>query len=1474
MHEDYAHLNSLAWVDGDIIAGFRHCNNILRIDGATGDVRWHLGLSIYSRAEWEAGKTLQSNRGPAPLDFVNDPVLGFSGQHGGHYTRGGNLLVYDNNSHCTLPPGVSRETLEWPNCWVSTRAVEYAIDTANGEAVFQREFRLRGPGQGGWSGHAEPMANGDWFVSWSVTRGLSNSAVQVDAETDTEKLTVTVEHLVGGRVGEISTVRVVTISPVALAPRIEPLEATLLEAPEFHAGPSDRPRVIVAFNQPVADPATAASSATVTGATMSVAPHIEAGAPAHAYAFTLTPGGDDEILFTLNAGLACSSGGVCTAAGATLGSVPGPIVIPGPLAVAFGSTAYLVTEGSGVDIALQLDRAHGRSETLAIPIEVQGGSATPGLDFSAPSSASFGSTDTSRTFAVTVAADKLVEGDETVILGFPTTLPRGVSTGATTAATVTVLDATDDAITFTAPITEVAEGNSLDLTFSAGPGITFTADQTIDLAIAGSAQDADYTVSAGGATLNPPYAVTLPAGANRVAATIRVVDDAAAESSETIAVTASRNGHPIGSRALTIPASDGALPKVTAHAPSGGRPVEGTSLTFTLRRTGATTAQLPVTVSVTESGAMLGPNSPVAAAFEAGSATATVSVPTTGDSMAEDASEITLSVIAAGATDYEPGVPQSATATVADDDRATLGLTVMPSSIAEGATARIEVAIANGVTFAQDQEVALAVGGAASAADYTLSAGGGALAPPYLVTLRAGAASVEALLTAIDDDDKEDAETVTVSASIDSTPVGSGTITIQASDSALEIRVAAVQTEVTEGDAVEFTVTRTNSTEPTDLPELTVATTIVDAGNRLDGTAPASVTFGAGAMVETLSLATKNDTVVRSDPGEVTITLAPDAGSPPEYVVSGSPARVSVVDDDRAEFALSVSSTVVAEGERIAITVAIANGVTFDGAQTLTMFSAGKRGTATYGTDYSLVVGRRGNERESLNLRVNQNSATGTIRVADDALSEGAETIVIVAAHDGDPIAAPVTITIAASDGHPDTLLPPELDTATIDGDALTLLYTKPLDDGSGPATDHFAVRVDGSGRGVSGLQVEGAEVQLTLTSAAAHGERVEFDYTPGANPLRDIDGNAAPAESGVTAVETIVSAVGGGAAEGDPITFKVFLSRAVASDLVLDWSLADGTAQAGIDYEANPSGSLTIAAGDIEGTIEVLTLDDSQGEPDETFTLTLTEPSGFPFWAKLQIAAATGTIKNDDAGPPPPPPPPPPPDPDGDGDTGGSDTGNGGDGVGPPRAAFTTNAVCRDGLCRGLTGEPVTFDDASTGAVRFRTWDFGDGVTSQRRSVDHAWSEPGFYEVTLRVGSGADESSASKTFLVVASDPAGACSPDVQTLCLQDSRYAIEVDWRSADGAVGEATVVHAGTNDSGMFWFFSRDNWEILIKVLDGCKLNGNVWVYGASTTDLGYAIRVTDTVTGAVKEYRNEPGLPAAAITDPTAFNACAR
>ena len=117
--------------------------------------------------------------------------------------------------------------------------------------------------------------------------------------------------------------------------------------------------------------------------------------------------------------------------------------------------------------------------------------------------------------------------------------------------------------------------------------------------------------------------------------------------------------------------------------------------------------------------------------------------------------------------------------------------------------------------------------------------------------------------------------------------------------------------------------------------------------------------------------------------------------------------------------------------------------------------------------------------------------------------------------------------------------------------------------------------------------------------------------------------------------------------------------------------------------------------------------------------------------------------------------------------------------------------------------------------------------------------------------------------------EPTDSCVADDETLCLQNSRYSVRTDWSMADGRTGPAKVADAGTNDTGLFWFFNPDNWEVVVKVLDGCAQNGRVWVFGASTTDLGYRIVVTDTMTGVVKEYRNEPGSRAPAITDSAAF-----
>jgi predicted esterase len=111
----------------------------------------------------------------------------------------------------------------------------------------------------------------------------------------------------------------------------------------------------------------------------------------------------------------------------------------------------------------------------------------------------------------------------------------------------------------------------------------------------------------------------------------------------------------------------------------------------------------------------------------------------------------------------------------------------------------------------------------------------------------------------------------------------------------------------------------------------------------------------------------------------------------------------------------------------------------------------------------------------------------------------------------------------------------------------------------------------------------------------------------------------------------------------------------------------------------------------------------------------------------------------------------------------------------------------------------------------------------------------------------------------------AGACVPAADRLCLRDGRFQVEVDWRDFHGTPGRGKVAPAVSADSGLFWFFGADNWEVLVKVLDGCGYNGHFWVYAAATTSVEYTLTVTDTRLDRTVRYRHPAGTPAPAITD---------
>ncbi len=140
----------------------------------------------------------------------------------------------------------------------------------------------------------------------------------------------------------------------------------------------------------------------------------------------------------------------------------------------------------------------------------------------------------------------------------------------------------------------------------------------------------------------------------------------------------------------------------------------------------------------------------------------------------------------------------------------------------------------------------------------------------------------------------------------------------------------------------------------------------------------------------------------------------------------------------------------------------------------------------------------------------------------------------------------------------------------------------------------------------------------------------------PGGVPGAPSDTPAPPSDpgqppepgSGTPGTPAEVSIADEAVTEGGTAQVDVTLSAASANDTTVDWATADGSADAA-DYTGGAD-TLTIPAGDTSGTIEIPTTDDDAAEGDETFTVTLSNPS-----ANATIAEGTATvtiIDNDEA--------------------------------------------------------------------------------------------------------------------------------------------------------------------------------------------------------------------------------------------------
>jgi len=169
----------------------------------------------------------------------------------------------------------------------------------------------------------------------------------------------------------------------------------------------------------------------------------------------------------------------------------------------------------------------------------------------------------------------------------------------------------------------------------------------------------------------------------------------------------------------------------------------------------------------------------------------------------------------------------------------------------------------------------------------------------------------------------------------------------------------------------------------------------------------------------------------------------------------------------------------------------------------------------------------------------------------------------------------------------PDTT-PPVLQTASVNGNTLTLTYNEALNAASDAAPSSFVINVNGSPVTVNSVNAGGTAVVLSLAAPVLFGQTVTVSYTPPAsNPTEDVAGNDAVALSAVVvnnvtsdvtppAAPSLALASDTGSSSSDGITNNGQIT-VTGLESGASWEY---TTDSGSTWTAGTGNSFTLAAG------------------------------------------------------------------------------------------------------------------------------------------------------------------------------------------------------------------------------------------------------------------------------------------------------
>ncbi|HEX5757929.1 MAG TPA: Calx-beta domain-containing protein [Thermoanaerobaculia bacterium] len=342
--------------------------------------------------------------------------------------------------------------------------------------------------------------------------------------------------------------------------------------------------------------------------------------------------------------------------------------------------------------------------------------------------------------------------------------------------------------------------------------------------------------------------------------------------------------------------------------------------------------------------------------------------------------------------------------------------------------------------------------------------------------------------------------------------------------------------------------------------------------------------------------------------------------------------------------------------------------------------------------------------------------------------------------------------------------------------------------------------------------------------------------------------GNDSPGALSFTASNYSVSEAGGNA------TITVRRTGGDDGAVSVQYATANGTATAGSDYTAK-TGTLSWPDNDDNNkSFTVAIANDTADESNETVQLSLSNPTG---GATLgSPASATLTITDNDGG-----------------------GGGGGGGGTAPAAPSNLRATALS-----TTEIRLAWNDNSNNETQFlierRPIEGGAFVQVGTAPVNATELTAGGlapatgYVFRVRAANATGNSAYSNTATAATNSAStGPCVEDADTLCLNNDRFRVEVTWRTAAGSGNGTGVPLDFAPDSGLFYFFSASNVELLIKVLNACAPPfDRFWIFFAATTNVEFKVTVTDTQSAKVKMYFNPLNNSAAPIQDTDAFDTC--